>query len=183
MLDREIVQLYWDRSEEAIRQSDMKYGNYCQSIAYRITQNFEDAFECRNDTWLRAWQMMPPARPERLASFLGKITRHLAIDVFRKQSAQKRTPLGDILIELEEVSDGDTVARALDQQLLVESINLFLDALAPDQRRIFVLRYWHAYSVREIAQQLAQTESQVATRLFRLRQLLKQHLRQQEMIE
>lgn len=179
MKDREIVDLYWERNESAIAASTDKYGSYCHSISYNILHNHEDAEECVNDTWLGAWKAMPPHRPERLSTFLGKITRNLSLDRFKKYTAEKRG-LGQtalVLSELEDcISDESSVEQILDEMILVKAINGFLYAQPEQRRNIFIRRYWYLFPIKEIAAVYGMSESKVASMLFRMRNELKVHL-------
>ena len=179
MDDEKIVQLYWNRDEQAIPATSEKYGAYCASIARNILGNPEDAEECVNDTWLGAWKSMPPHRPERLSAFFGKITRNLSLNRFKKYSAEKRgygqTEL--VLSELEDcISDNTSVEQIIDEQILVQSLNEFLYAQPEQKRNIFIRRYWYLYPVRDIATAYGISESKVASLLFRMRNDLKTHL-------
>lgn len=179
MEDNEIIRLYWDRDEAAIGATDEKYGAYCTAIACNILTSPEDAEECVSDTWLHAWNAMPPQHPNILSAFLGRITRNLSFNRYRFTHARKRhtgeLPL--VLEELEEcVSGGETPEEALDRKALVEAVESFLDTLPPSGRAIFVDRYWYARSVGEIAQRSRMTENHVSVTLSRLRQKLRRHL-------
>ena len=157
MLDAEIVELYWSRDESAIKYSDEKYGRYCRKIATSILYSDEDSEECVNDTYLNAWNSMPPSRPERLSTYLGKICRNLAINLYERLTAAKRggTETESCLDELEEIlSSEHDVEEAIDMQMLTQSINTFLAAMSTDNRKIFVKRYWYMASVKEIAKEL-----------------------------
>lgn len=179
MEDHEIIQLYWDRDEAAIGATDEKYGAYCTAIARNILPSPEDAEECVSDTWLHAWNAMPPQWPNILSAFLGRITRNLSFNRCRFTHAQKRfggeLPL--VLEELEEcVSSGETPEEALDRRALVEALESFLDTLPPSKRELFVDRYWYARSVGEIAKRRHMTENHVSVTLSRLRGKLRRHL-------
>lgn len=180
MDDQQIIELYWQRSETAIAETGRKYGGYCHHIAYGILGNAEDSEECVNDTYFRAWNAIPPHRPGNLATFLGKITRNLAFDRYDRRAAQKRGA-GELPLVLEElrtclpaVSDDPT-----DEIALADVLNRFLSELPTQRRRIFLLRYWHVYSVREIAQKLGISESKVKMTLFRARNQLRKILEQE----
>ena len=154
MEDERIVLLYWDRDEAAISESSMKYGAYCTSIAQNILKNPADAEECVNDTWLHAWNAMPPHRPSLLSTFLGKITRNLSFDLYRKMHRGKRggSQVDAVLDELEEcVSGKDNIERQWEMKELVAEINQFLQKLPEEKRCMFVLRYWYVDSIGEIA--------------------------------
>lgn len=176
MDDGGIIALFWERSDRAIAESADKYGAYCRYIAHAILQNREDAEECVNDTWLRAWNAIPPRRPERLQFFLGKITRNLALNRWEKDRAQKRgggqVPL--ILDELAEcISAGTEGEHITDELHLRQVLDRFLAGLPARTRKIFVRRYWYMSPVKEIAAEYGLPESTVAVTLFRTRNQLK----------
>ena len=140
MDDQEIVALFWSRSENAISETAAKYGSFCYSIAYNILTNNEDAEESVSDTYMAAWNAMPPRRPSILAPFLGKITRHLSIDRWRSRSRQKRGG-GEITLaleELEEIASSQTMETAYARKQTVLVFNRFLKSLPETQRRIFL---------------------------------------------
>ena len=179
MDDELIVQLYWDRSENAISETDRKYGAYCNSIAYGILQSKEDAEESVNDTYMDAWNTMPPNRPSVLSTFLGKITRRISIDRWRIRSAKKRG--GDevtlALDELEEcVSGSHDVELQAQHNELIATIHRFLDALPDTERRIFLLRYWYLEPIQSIAKQYKFSQSKVTSMLHRVRVKLRKQL-------
>ena len=179
MTDCDIVKLYLNRSEKAINETDKKYGRYCMTVAENILRNKADSEECVNDTYLKAWNSIPPQKPQKLSTYLGKITRNLAINRYNHYSAQKRcgneTEL--ILSELENCLPSEsTTEKAFDEMLLVKSIEAFLKEQSKEKRRIFLLRYWYAFSISEIAKEISQSESKVTSTLFRLRLKLKEHL-------
>ena len=179
MEDQQIIELYWARSEQAIRESETKYGAFCLSIARNILAQEQDAEECVNDTWLRAWNAMPPHRPAVLSAFLGKITRNLALNRRRKDAAEKRGG-GEADAVFEElaqvVSHQDTPESDLDRRELLGAINEFLAALPDTKRRIFVCRYWYFDSVPDIARRFALSENHVYVTLHRLRMQLRRRL-------
>lgn len=179
MEDLQIVQLYWDRNQDAILATSAKYGNYCHSIARNILGNLEDAEECVNDTYLKAWAAMPPHRPKLLGAFLGKITRNLSINRYKHDTANKRGS-GKAAIVLDElkdiVSDSDSVEQIVDRKELIKAINAFLDKLSPDKRGIFICRYWYFDSVADIAVRFGKTKGSVSVILNRLRSKLRNHL-------
>lgn len=179
MDDEKIIKLYWDRNEEAITESERKYGTYCAAIAKNILGSNHDAEECVNDTWLKAWQSMPPHRPNLLSVFLGKITRNLSLSRWRYASAEKRGS-GQrelVLEELEQVISGkDSVEQEIDRKELLGAINAFLTALPEKKRSIFLCRYWYMDSVGEIALRFGMTENAVSVTLNRLRKKLKEYL-------
>ena len=176
MDDRLIVQLYWDRNESAISESSKKYGAYCGSIAHNILQNASDEEECVNDTWLHAWNSMPPQKPSVLSVFLGRITRNLSFDLFRRLHRDKRGGSGiDVVLdELAEcVSGNDDTERQWEEKELREELDRFLSLLPEDKRYMFILRYWYADSVSDIAKRFRTSVNNVSVTLSRVRQKLK----------
>ena len=185
MDDGQIIDLYWERSEKAIKETAKKYGKYCSYIAYNILHNYEDCEECVNDTYMKAWNAMPPQRPNRLRTFLGKITRNLALNRYEKCSAQKRGT-GQIPLVLEElqecIPEPGHGERILDDMALAEAINKFLAGLPGETREIFVRRYWYLSQVKEIASEYAVSESKVKMILMRTRNRLKEALEKEGII-
>ncbi len=182
MEDYEIVELYWQRSENAIRESDRKYGRYCFKIAQNVLFNRSDSEECVNDTWLKAWESMPPNRPERLGAYLGRITRNLALNLYEKLTADKRgageTPV--VLDELSEVIGKESDVEAnVDLTLLKDTINDFLRQLDKETRIIFVQRYYYMATVKEIAANLHLSDSKVKMTLLRTREKLRVWLQEE----
>ena len=181
MDDRAIVQLYWDRSESAIIETDRKYGPYCRCIAHNILNDPEDAKECVNDTYLAAWRAMPPKKPAILSTFLGKITRRLSIDRWRIRTADKRgggaLPLA--LEELGECAGTDTPETALEQKELAIRFNRFLASLPETERSVFLCRYWYLDSVGQIADYFGFSQSKVTSMLHRTRKKLRETLKKE----
>ena len=179
MEDNKIIDMYWERSQEAIVQTDIKYGKYCRYIASNILKSKEDGEECVNDTYLKAWDMMPPTRPQVLSAFLGKITRNLSLDRFRQGKAKKRGG-GQVVYVLEELKEcvpaNNNVENVIDEMVLVETLNKFLSGLDEEKRKIFIRRYWYMSSVREIANEYEFTISKVKMVLSRVRNDLKELL-------
>ncbi len=179
MEDLEIVELYWNRDETALKETADKYGNYCYSIAYGILYNNEDAQECVNDTYLGAWNAIPPHHPAVLSTFLGKITRRLSLNRRRNDNARKRGG-GEITVsfdELEEcIADDKTIREELEEQELAEVLNEFLAGLKENERKVFVCRYWYFEPVNEIAMRFMYSPSKVKMMLKRTRDKLKEHL-------
>jgi RNA polymerase sigma-70 factor (ECF subfamily) len=178
MDDAKIVQLYFDRNEQAIPATADKYGNYCTSIAKNILGNHEDAEECVNDTYLNTWNAIPPHRPKMLSTFLGKIVRNLAFNRYKHNTADKRGG-GEITAVLDElagcVSDNE-VEHAYEHKELVAAINDFLGSLPAEKRNIFVCRYWYTDSISDIAVRFDMTYSAVSMTLNRLRTKLHDYL-------
>lgn len=179
MDDASIVNLYWDRNEKAVTESQLKYGAYCSSIARNILSDPADAEECVNDTWLGAWNTMPPKRPAILRTFLGRITRSLSFDLYRRMHRKKRggANIDLVLDELEElVSGNETPEDLFLTKELGEEISRFLASLPEEKRAMFILRYWYADSVRDIAERFQMRENTVSVTLSRIRTRLKTHL-------
>ena len=176
MEDLQIIELYWNRDETAIKESQAKYGSYCSSIAYNILHSEEDAEECVNDTWLRAWNVMPPAKPNRLGIFLGKITRNLAIDKYRKERSEKYGS-GQAALCLDELEECVGENHPIEDRIaLAELMNRFLKELPQNKRDIFLLRYWYLMPVSEIGKRCGISEGAVKKTLQRLRENLKVYL-------
>lgn len=176
MTDEKIIHLYWERSEEAIIETDKKYGNYCWSIAYGILRNHEDANECINDTYLNVWNSIPPTRPVKFAMYLGRITRNLAINKYNYYSAKKRhnTEVHLAINELIECVSGEDFSERIDNAIMIHDLlNSFLGDLNDIDQKIFVCRYWYYYSIKEIAKINGLTESYVKVSLHRSRNILK----------
>lgn len=179
MKDNEIIGLYWERNEAAITATAEKYGSYCHTISYNILHSNADAEECVNDTYLGAWKSLPPQRPDRLSTYLGKITRNLSLDRFKQYNAEKRGR-GQTALMLSELDDcvpaKMDVEQSVDEMVLVESLNQFLYAQPEQKRNIFIRRYWYLYPIRDIAKYYGMSESKTASLLFRMRNELKEHL-------
>lgn len=179
MDDSKIIELYFARDEAAIDETSKKYGASLRRIAYGVTSDRETACECENDTYLRAWQLIPPHDPgEHLFAFLGRIVRGVAIDCLRKEKAQKRSAeMIELTRELEECLPGGAAADdELERKELSACINRFLDALPDKKQRIFVKRYWYFDTVKEIALSMGTSVSYVKTTLHRVRKQLKNYL-------
>ena len=177
MDDKQIVALYWERSETAISETERKYGRYCHYIARNILHSDQDAEECVNDTYQRAWETMPPRKPEHLPSYLGKLTRHIAISRYIHDRAQKRTPDVEVIFtETEEFIPDPAVSDPTDELHLKDAINAFVASLAKEARVVFVRRYWYMSSVKDIAADYGMTESNVKVMLMRTRNRLKDYL-------
>lgn len=179
MDDKAIVDLYWNRNEQAIEATAGKYGSYCNSIALRIVENVSDAEECVNDTYQAAWTSIPPNRPAILSTYLGKLTRRICLKVLRKRDAQKRGN-GEIALSLEELHECTPSDFKVDDTVgfkeLIATINRFLSQLPISERRVFVLRYWHAYPIDVICERLGYSKSKVESMLHRTRSKLRKQL-------
>ena len=184
--DTYIVDLFWARNEQAITETTRKYGGYCTSIALQILQNLQDAEECVNDTYLKAWDVIPPEKPTKLGAFLGKITRNLALDKYKAYRAAKRGG-SEFTVSLEELGDcipdvsADLQSQA-DAFYLGKAINTFLKNQPAMARKIFVCRYFYNDSVSDIAKRFACSEGKVKSSLYRTRNRLKIHLEKEGII-
>lgn len=182
MEDRQIVELYWQRSEQAVAETDRKYGRYCEAIAYAVCSDRQDAEECVNDTWLRAWNAMPDKRPTALGAFLGRITRNLAINLFERKNRQKRGG-GQMTVALEELEDcipgREDPQRQVELEELRQALGRFVAELNETEKVVFTARYWYLKSVEEIAGRMGFTQSRVKSLLFRLRRRLGRYLEEE----
>ena len=179
MEDQQIIELYWARSEQAIRESETKYGAFCLSIARNILAQEEDAEECVNDAYLAVWNAIPRAQPQNLLAYLAKTTRNIALRRLEHDQAQKRdSRLHLLLDELAEVLPGEgSVEDEAAQGELVEAINTFLKEKATRaERQLFLRRYFWGDSIRDLAQAFRYSESKVKSRLFRVRKRLRAYL-------
>lgn len=177
MEDYRIVDLYWARKENAIAETEKKYGKMLHSLSYSLLSSHEDAEECVNDTYLGAWNTMPSARPMYLGPFLSKITRRLSIDRWRRDHREKRGGVGSIVEELTEcIPDENTPAAEYERGLLRDELNAFLRTLTEEKRAIFVRRYFYAQPVSVIASGVGVSEAKVKVTLHRLRDQLKLRL-------
>ena len=185
MDDKSIVDLYFSRNQDAITQTDKKYGRYCYSIAYNILTNREDAEESVSDTYMTAWKAIPPRRPSVLATFLGKITRHIAIDRWRARSADKRGG-GELPLALDElagcVEGAQDVEADYRRKELIRAYVKFLDALPAAERRVFLSRYWYVESIEMIANTFGFSQSKVKTMLHRTRAKLRKQLAEEGLL-
>lgn len=185
MEDQKIIEMYWERNEAAISHTQEKYGNYLSKISYNILADIEDSKECVNDTYLRAWNSIPPHKPVRLSAFLAKITRQISIDIYRKKTAKKRAS-SEYVLSLEELWDcasGDgNPEQDVDIKALSAAINSWLSSVSDTQRKAFVCRYFYFDSVKDIANHLELSESNVKSLLHRARLDLKNYLQKEELI-
>ena len=181
MEDQQIVNLYFARSESAITETDRKYGRYCHSIAYNILEDHEDAKEIVNDTYLKAWNTIPPNRPDPLKPYVGMISRHLSLDRYEEYHTQKRG--GQVPLVLEELAecipDNDSREDIGESVALKDALAKFIRSLPDKTQRIFLRRYWYASSVAEIAEEYGMRENSVNVLLHRTRKKLKDHLQKE----
>lgn len=185
MEDSKIIALYNERDESAIAETDTKYGSYCLAIAENILHSRPDSEECVNDTWLRAWNTIPPEKPHSLRAFLGRITRNLAYDRYRYQTSERRGGSA-VTLALEELSecipDDASVEEQAELRALGESIDRFLSKLSARDRNVFLCRYYYTYSTAEIAARFGMRENYLRNLLSRLRGRLKKHLEKEDFV-
>ena len=181
MEDVAIIELYWARNEDALTQTDLKYGPMCRSLAFNILSDRQDSEECVNDTWHRAWDTMPPQRPTSLRAYLGRIVRNLSISRLRQRAAQKRGGGANMLLsELEDcLPSPASVEQQLDAGELAASISHWLRTLDTDDRVLFVRRYWYGDPVHMLADRWGFEPNRMAKRMLKLRRSLKLWLEQE----
>ncbi len=178
MNDDEIVRLYWERDESALRETELKYRNYLMKIAVNILRDTEDSREAVNDTYLKAWNAIPPHKPNPLSLFLGRITRQLSIDRWRGKTREKRGG-SEYALSLEELSDctgGSTPEEEYELTQLASAIGEYLRALTEEKRNVFVWRYYFCEPIKEISQRRGVSEEKIKSMLYRVREGLKKHL-------
>ena len=182
MEDSRIVALYWDRQDEAVVRTQEKYGNYCTQIAVRILGDPEDARECVNDTYLAAWNAIPPQRPAILSTFLGKLTRRISIDRWRALTADKRGGSA-VTVALEELGDcipgGSDPEMEVEAQDLAGAISAFLRTLPYIQRNVFLMRYFELADLTQIQERFQISNSKAKSMLHRTRKKLKAYLQEE----
>lgn len=174
MQDKEIVEMYWARDQHAITASETRYGGYCMSISMNILHSRPDAEECVNDTWLGAWQAMPPKRPNCLRTFLGKLTRNLSVDRLRFLHSSKRNV--DLTVAMEELEESIPLPDDTPDEVLCGLLDSFLEGLDVIDRKLFVGRYWYGTPVAELAERYGMRANTVSQRLRRIRAQLKDAL-------
>ena len=180
--DEIIIELFFERSEQAIRELDIKYGRLCYGLSYNIVNSRSDAEECVNDTYLGMWNAIPPARPSPLPSYLCKIVRNISLKVYYRNGAAKRNSTYAIALEEIEacMASSNTVEAELEAKELARIIEKFLDTLTTENRIIFMRRYWFSESCKDIAQFTGLTEKNISVRLTRIRRKLKKYLMESE---
>ncbi len=185
MEDYQIVALYWNRNEDAIQATAAKYGRYCYTIAFHILSNREDADESVNDTYMSAWERIPPHSPAVLSTFLGKITRRISLNKWRYQTREKRGG-GEVPLALDELSEcipsAQSTETLVEQKELSYAINLFIGTLTKSEQDVFVSRYWFLASIKEISLKFGFTEGKVKSMLFRIREKLKKYLSEEGLV-
>ena len=180
--DEKIIEMFFERSEQAIRELDIKYGKICHNLSYNIVNNRQDAEECVNDAYLGAWNAIPPVRPNPLLSYIVKIVRNISLKIYWRKEAAKRS--GHYTIALEEIegciADQKTVEDEIEARELARIIGEFLDTLTLENRVIFMRRYWFADSYKDIAEFMGLSEKNISVRLTRIREKMKQYLIERE---
>ena len=180
--DEKIIEMFFERSEQAIRELDIKYGKICHNLSYNIVNNRQDAEECVNDAYLGAWNAIPPVRPNPLLSYIVKIVRNISLKIYWRKEAAKRS--GHYTIALEEIegciADQKTVEDEIEARELARIIEEFLDTLTLENRVIFMRRYWFADSYKDIAEFIGLSEKNISVRLTRIREKMKQYLIERE---
>ncbi len=184
MDDATIIELFFQRSEQAIRELDHKYGKTCKKLSYNILNNIQDAEECLNDAYLGAWNTIPPARPDPLLTYLCKIVRNLSLNAYWRKAASKRS--GHYTLAMEEIeaciAGPDTVEAEVETKELAGMIQAFLDTLSTQNRIIFMRRYWFSESYQDIAALVGLTKKNVSVRLTRIRQKMREYLAEREVL-
>lgn len=184
MDDEKIIELFFVRSELAIKELDRKYGTVCQNISCNILNNRQDAEECVNDAYLGTWNAIPPQHPNPLLTFVCKIVRNVSIMRYRANKAMKRNSTYDVSMnEIEQcIAAPDDVEKTLDAKALARMIESFLDTLTEENRVIFMRRYWFSDTYAQIAERVGMTEKNVSVRLTRVRQQMREYLTEREVL-
>ena len=182
MTDREIIALYNARNEQAVVQTEKKYGSYCLSIAQNILRNMQDSEECVNDTWLQTWNSIPPACPTVLKTYVGRITRNLSINRYKAKNREKRGG-GESALALDELADvaapGQDIQQQMDRLEFAEAFNRFLWSLPERDCSMFIRRYYHVEAVETIAKRYGTSKANVFKILSRTRQKLRTFLEEE----
>lgn len=185
MEDNQIISLYFQRSEQAIKETDRKYGKFCFKIAYNILSNREDSEESVNDTYLRAWNAIPPKKPSPFAAFLGRITRSISIDRWRRKNADMRG-CGEFPLCLDELDSCVSGKASVENQAMMKEavvhLNQFLSTLPDTERKVFLRRYWYMESTQAIADSFGFTQTKVTTMLSRTRKKLRSQLEKEGLL-
>lgn len=182
--DEKIIEMFFERSEQGIRELDIKYGKICHNLSYNIVNNRQDAEECVNDAYLGAWNAIPPVRPNPLLSYIVKIVRNISLKIYWRKEAAKRS--GHYKIALEEIedyiADQKTVEDEIEARELARIIEEFLDTLTLENRVIFMRRYWFSDSCKDIAEFVGLSEKNISVRLTRIREKMRQYLIEREVL-
>lgn len=183
MEDEKIIEMYFARLESAISETAAKYGAFFRRISRNILGSDQDAEECLNDAYLKAWNSIPPEKPNKLQAYIGRIVRNLSLNRYRRLTAQKRGA-GEIPVALSELEEciptADTVQRECDRAELSAALNRFLKSLPEEKRTVFLRRYWYLVPVKDIAEQCGMSESKVKSMLLRTRNQLRQFLEKED---
>ena len=179
--DEKIIEMFFERSEQGIRELDIKYGKVCHNLSYHIVGSRRDAEECVNDAYLGAWNTIPPQNPNPLLTYICRIVRNLSIMKYHANTAIKRNSFYDAALdELEDcLASSETVEDKLTAKELSDALDQFLDTLDQENRVIFVRRYWYSDSISEIAERLHMSKNNVSVRLSRTRERLKNYLKKE----
>ena len=182
MNDKKIIEMLFARSEAALTHLQNKFDKYCHAIAYNVLGNDFDAQECVNDTYLRVWNSIPPQNPDDLSVYIGRLARNVSLNRLKQNFADKRNSCADLVLdELSEIIS-DNAQDISDKIFVRQAIDSFLEKLSTKDRRIFVQRYWYAYSVKSIAERMGKDENYVSVKLHRLRADFKKHLEKEGII-
>ena len=184
MNDAEIIELFIHRDESAIQEADARYGHYCHAIALNIVSVQEDAEECVNDTYLNAWNSIPPQKPDNLKTWLGKTVRNISLDLWRKNHRQKRyAGIEQLFDELAEcIPSPSNIDAELEKQQMVDFLNQWLSKLSKNDRILFMRRYWNGEPVKDLAELYHTSPANLANRLYYLRKKLKKALEKEEIV-
>lgn len=182
MEDSQIIELYFTRNQQALTETQTKYGVYCNAVARNILSDVRDVEEALNQTWFEAWRSIPPEKPRILSAFLGGITRNISLNIVRSHSAQKRNAdFVQSFNELEMIST-ENVEDEICTKQLAQSINEFVGGLPEIQRKVFVCRYWYFDSIEEIGERFGYSKGKVKSMLYRIRRNLEKYLKQEELL-
>ena len=180
MDDAQIIELYWDRDEEAIRQTDLAYGRKLHVLSDKIVNSYEDAQECVNDTYMKAWNTIPPQRPSYFFAYLAKICRFFAYGILDwRQAAKRNADVVELTKEMEMCIPDPSHQRRIEGEEIGRVLDRFLDSISQESRLIFMRRYWYTDSISEIAARYNISESKVKTQLYRTRVKLRSFLEQE----
>ena len=184
MDDKQIIDLYFERNEQAILHTQEKYGKYLESITHNILKSVEDSEECVNDTYHKLWETIPPQRPERLGSYAGKVARNIALNRYNFNNADKRNQNMTVALgELEDIlGNADFAANTTQRMAFTKALNEFLRHLPEKKRNVFIMRYWYLTEVKDIAEKIGENENTVKTVLARLRERFKKYLEKEGII-
>jgi RNA polymerase sigma-70 factor (ECF subfamily) len=184
MNDERIIELFFERSEQAIKELDGKYGKIFYSLSFKILNNYQDAEECVNDSYLGTWDAIPPAKPNPLLAFVCKIVRNISLKRYEQNTATKRNSYYDVAMEeLEDcLASTTTIEEEFAERELTAVIESFLDSLSKENRVIFLRRYWFSDTYADIAKQVGLTENNVSVRLTRIRKELREYLLEREVL-